>query len=197
MAKLFFRYSTMNAGKTIDLIRTNHNYVENNKLTLCFTSSKDNRYGNNKITSRIGLSIDAISITEETNIYNIVKEKNKKTKLSCVFVDESQFLNKKQVYELTDIVDLLDIPVICYGLRSDFKFDTFEGSKFLLALSDEIEELKTLCSECKIKKATLNARILNGEIITKGKQIQIGGNDKYKPMCRKCFKKLTNGNNIL
>jgi len=187
MAKLFFRYSTMNAGKSIDLLRCNHNYIENNKKTLCFTSSKDDRYGKGKITSRIGISIDAILIDDNTNIYNIVKkEKN----ISCVFIDESQFLKKEHIFQLSDIVDNLDIPVICYGLRSDFQLEPFDASKYLMVLSDNIEEIKTICFECKNKKAIINARILNNKIITSGNQIQIGGNDSYKPLCRKCYKKL-------
>ena len=111
----------------------------------------------------------------------------------CVFVDESQFLNKNQVFQLTDIVDGLDIPVICYGLRSDFVMEMFEGSKYLMALADSIEEIKTICFECKEKKAIINARITDGKIITEGAQVMIGGNDTYKPLCRKCYKKLKNG----
>lgn len=192
MAKLFFRYSTMNAGKSIDLIRTNHNYIENNKKTICFTSSKDNRYGKDKITSRIGLSIDAVSIYDETNLYNYVKNL---TDISCVFVDESQFLSKRHVFQLSDIVDNLNIPVICYGIRSDFMLEPFEGSKYLMTLSDIVEEIKTICFECKIKKAIVNARILNGKIVTEGEQVQIGGNDIYKPLCRKCYKKIIDSEN--
>jgi len=182
----------MNAGKSIDLIRTNHNYIENNKKTICFTSSKDNRYGKDKITSRIGLSIDAVSIYDETNLYNYVKNL---TDISCVFVDESQFLSKRHVFQLSDIVDNLNIPVICYGLRSDFMLEPFEGSKYLMTLSDIVEEIKTICFECKIKKAIVNARILNGKIVTEGEQVQIGGNDIYKPLCRKCYKKIIDSEN--
>lgn len=196
MAKLFFRYSTMNAGKSIDLLRCNHNYIENGKKTLCFTSAKDNRYGVGKITSRIGLSIDAIPITEDTRIFAITEAGKIKNDISCVFVDEAQFLNKMQVYELTHIVDDLDIPVICYGLRSDYMSEPFEGSKYLMAWADSIEEIKTLCFECKNKKAIINARIIDNKIITSGEQVQIGGNESYKPLCRKCYNKiLLNGKN--
>ena len=194
MAKLFFRYSTMNAGKSIDLIKTNFNYFENDRKTLCFTSAKDNRYGEGKITSRIGLSVDAISVFDDTDIFDIVyKYIINNEQIYCVFVDESQFLNKNQVFQLTDIVDGLDIPVICYGLRSDFVMEMFEGSKYLMALADSIEEIKTICFECKEKKAIINARITDGKIITEGAQVMIGGNDTYKPLCRKCYKKLKNG----
>jgi len=189
MAKLFFRYSTMNAGKSIDLLRCNHNYIENDKKTLCFTSSKDNRYGEGKITSRIGLSIPAILIFDNTNIYDIVKTE---TGISCIFIDESQFLTKEQVFQLSDIVDELNIPVICYGLRSDFVMNPFEGSKYLMTISDNIEEIKTICFECKTKKAIINARITEGKIAIVGSQVMIGGNDTYKPLCRKCYKKLKN-----
>lgn len=193
MAKLYFKYSTMNAGKSIDLITKNYNYIENNKKTMCFTSSKDNRYGKGKIASRIGLSIDAIIIDNITNVYDIVKNDSN---ISCVFVDEAQFLNKNQIFQLSDIVDKLDIPVICYGLRSDFKFDAFEGSKYLMIMADNIEEIRTICFKCHNKKAIVNAKILNDKIITDGNQIQIGGNDVYQPLCRKCYKKLLeNGNN--
>ena len=187
MAKLFFRYSTMNAGKSIDLIRINHNYLENNKKTLCFTSGKDNRYGTGKITSRIGVSIDAISIDDETNIFNIVKDYED---ISCVFIDEVQFLKKEHIFQLSDIVDNLNIPVICYGLRSDFKLNPFEGSKYLMTIADNVEEIKTICSVCNNKKAIVNARIVDGKIESKGEQVQIGGNETYKPICRKCYKEI-------
>ena len=187
MAKLYFRYSTMNAGKSIDLIRTNFNYIENGKKTMCFTSSKDTRYGVGKITSRIGLSIDAIPVNESTNIYDIVK---KESDISCVFVDEVQFLTSDNVFQLSDVVDDLNIPVICYGLRSDYKMIGFSGSSQLISICDSIEEIKTICNVCKTKKAIVNARFSNDKIITEGPQIIIGGNDSYKPLCRKCYKKI-------
>ena len=187
MAKLYFRYSTMNAGKSIDLIKTNFNYTENGKKTLCFTSSKDVRYGVGKITSRIGLSIDAIPVNDNTNIYDIVY---KESDISCVFVDEVQFLTKNHIFQLTNIVDELDIPVICYGLRSSYLLQPFESSKYLMSLSDSIEEIKTICSHCKSKKAIINAKITDNKIITQGEEIIIGGNDSYKPLCRKCYKKI-------
>jgi thymidine kinase len=177
----------MNAGKSIDLIKTNFNYLENSRKTLCFTSAKDNRYGEGKITSRIGLSVDATPVFDDTNIFEIVKNK---INISCIFVDESQFLTKEQVFQLSDIVDILNIPVICYGLRTDFVMKMFEGSEYLMAISDSIEEIKTICFECKEKKAIINARISNGKILTEGDQVQIGGNESYKPLCRKCYKKI-------
>jgi thymidine kinase len=187
MAKLFFRYSTMNAGKSIDLLKCNYNYIENNKKTLCFTSAKDDRYGKGKITSRIGISIDAILIYDDTNIYDVVKNEND---ISCVFIDEVQFLKKEHIFQLSDIVDELNIPVICYGLRSSYILELFEGSKYLMTIADQIEEIKTICFNCVKKKATINARIINDKVITEGEQIIIGGNESYVPLCRKCFKQL-------
>lgn len=192
MAKLYFRYSTMNAGKSVNLITTNHNYIENDKKTLCLTSSKDNRYGIGKITSRVGVSIDAEMIYDNTNIYNIVEKEND---IACVFVDEAQFLSKEQVFQLSDIVDNLDIPVICYGLRSDYMLGVFEGSKYLMAIADNLEEIKTICFECKSKKAVINAKIVDNKLVKKGEQIQIGGNETYRPLCRKCYKKILNNEN--
>jgi len=188
MAKLYFRYSTMNAGKSLQLLSVAYNYEENNEKIILFTSAKDNRYDEGMIVSRSGLKKKAIIVDNNTNIFNIVKkEKN----IKAILVDESQFLNKKQIFELTDIVDKLNIPVICYGLRSDFKLKSFEGSEYLMTLSDTIEEIKTICSICKSKKAIVNARVdKNGKILNEGKQVQIGGNESYKPMCRKCFKEM-------
>ena len=187
MAKLYFRYSTMNAGKSINLIKTNYNYIENNKKTLCFTSAKDDRYGKGKITSRLGISIDAELIYDNTNIYDIVKNEND---ISCIFIDEVQFLKKEHIFQLSDIVDELNIPVICYGLRSSYLLELFEGSKYLMIIADQIDEIKTICSKCVKNKATINARIINDKIITEGEQIIIGGNESYQPLCRKCYKKM-------
>jgi len=186
MAKLYFRYGAMSSGKSIELLRVNYNYNENDKKTICLTSDKDNRYGMSIIASRIGASTEAITY-ENKNLFDLVK----KTKcVSCVLVDEAQFLTKEQVYQLSDVVDILNIPVICYGLRSDFKMSIFEGSKYLMTMADSIEEIKTICSECKNKKAIVNARFKDNIIITEGEQIEIGGNESYKPLCRNCFKKL-------
>ena len=188
MAKLFFRYSTMNAGKSIDILRIKHNYNEYGDEVLCLTSAKDDRYGKGKITSRIGIQTDAIPIENNTNIFDLIYTYDKK--ISCILVDESQFLTKEHVFQLSDVVDELNIPVICYGLRSDFSLEPFEGSKYLMAIADSVEEIKTICSKCKSKKAIINARIINGKILTKGEQVQIGGNESYKTLCRKCYKKL-------
>jgi thymidine kinase len=194
MAKLFFRYSSMGAGKSLDLLKTAYNYEELHKKILIFTSSKDNRFGENKVKSRTGLEKPAIGVDDEFNIFEYVKNY---FYADCVLVDEVQFFKKHHIYQLTDIVDKLNIPVIAYGLRSDFKTEPFEGSTYMLILADQIEELKTLCHECD-KKATLNVRYTTKEgtmglcksILTEGEQVQVGGNESYMPLCRKCYKEL-------
>ena len=185
MSKLYFRYGAMGSGKTIDLLKVAYNYEERGQKVLIFTSALDDRYGVGKITTRVGLQRDAIIISRDFNIYKYVKDLNQK--VDCILVDECSFLTKKQVYELGDIVDYLDIPVICYGLRSDFRMELFEGSKHLMEIADKIEEIKTIC-ECGAK-ATINMRFVDGKAITNGSQIWIGGNDSYKSVCRKCYKK--------
>lgn len=187
MAKLYFRYSSMGAGKTLQLLTVAYNYEENNEKILIFTSAKDDRYGTGIVKSRVGLHKDAISIDDKINIYQYVEESEN---VKAVLVDEVQFLNKKQIFELADIVDILNIPVICYGIRSDFKMEPFEGSKYLMGIADSLEEIKTICSMCKEKKAIVNARFENGNIVKRGEQVKIGGNESYRPLCRKCFKKL-------
>jgi len=187
MAKLYFRYSSMNAGKTLQLLSTAHNYEENNEKILIFTSALDTRYNKGVVKSRVGISKDAITIDDNFNIYDYVEPL---IEIKAILVDEAQFLNKDHIFQLSDIVDILNIPVICYGLRSDYKMRPFEGSKHLMTIADSIEEIKTICSECKTKKAIVNARFENGKIITKGEQIKIGGNESYKPLCRICFKKM-------
>lgn len=188
MAKLFFRYSSMGAGKTLDLLKVAFNYEENGENILLFTSSKDYRYGKDVIKSRTGLSKDAISISDETNILDVVLLELNSKRIKAILVDESQFLTKKHIYQLSDVVDKLNIPVICYGLRSDFMLEPFVGSLYLLTMADSIEEIKTICAVCKDKKAIINSRIYDGFVVTEGEQVEIGGNDTYKPMCRKCFK---------
>ena len=188
MAKLYYRYGTMGSGKTIDLLKVAYNYEERGQECLLIALSTDTRYGVGKITTRIGLQRDAFICFKDTNIYEYVNSLEKKP--DCILVDECNFLTKKQVRELSDIVDLLDIPVICYGLRSDFKCELFEGSEALMAIADKIEEIKTIC-ECG-RKATVNMRYINGKVVTNGDKIVIGGNDMYKAVCRKCYKKYIN-----
>lgn len=184
MAKLYFRYSSMGAGKSIDLLKVAYNYEERGQKVVLMTSGIDDRYGKNKITTRIGLQRDAIGIKRDDNIYEYIK--NLDYIPDCILIDEAQFLTEKQVDELTDIVDFLNIPVICYGLRTDFRFNLFSGSKSLFALADKIEEIKTIC-DCG-KKAIANMRIIDGNPTINGEQVYIGGNESYKAVCRKCYK---------
>lgn len=186
MAKLYFRYSTMGAGKSLDLLKTAHNYEERNKKVFLLTSDLDNRFGKKKIASRIGISRDADTFNNKSNLYEMVVSNGEK--LSCILIDEAQFLTKEQVWQLTDIVDYLGINVIVYGLRSDYLGEPFEGSIYLMTLADKIEELKTICEFG--DKASINMRLLNGEPVFEGEQVQIGGNESYLPVCRKHFKKL-------
>lgn len=190
MAKLYFRYSTMNAGKSLDLLKVAHNYEELNKDVIILTSALDDRYGKNKVASRIGIKRDAVCIKPEDNLYHKVTtivglNDIDVSNIGCILIDEVQFFTKKQIYDLSIIVDELKIPVICYGLRSDFKHEPFEGSMYLMAIADEIEEMKTICW-CG-KKATCNARLIDGKVIKDGDQVQIGGNESYIALCRKHY----------
>ncbi|MAL31131.1 MAG: thymidine kinase [Gammaproteobacteria bacterium] len=190
MAKLHFFYSTMNAGKSTALLQSNHNYKESNLKTLLFVPKSIADKSNGKIVSRIGLQADAIIVNNEYDFYNEISIKQSE-KISCIFVDEAQFLTKKQVHGLGKIADELNIPVMTYGIRTDFQGELFEGSQELLALADNLKELKTICSECD-KKATMVVRLdSNGKILLEGEKILIGGNEIYKTLCRKHFRELT------
>ena len=193
MSKLYFRYATMGAGKSLDLLKTAYNYEERNKNVLLLTSKFDNRHGLDKITSRVGLSMPAISISDTTDIFQYVKLQHSVNEYDCVLIDEVQFLTKKHIWQLTDIVDKLDINVITYGLRIDYRGEPFEGSCYLMALADKIEELKTICEFG--DKATMNLRKINGESVFEGEQISIGGNESYIPVCRKYYKEELNKKN--
>lgn len=193
MSKLYFRYSTMSAGKSMDLLKVAYNYTERGLKPFLLTSALDNRYGIGKITSRAGIQSDAIAVTKEDNIYEIflqnIKDRDKYEnveEVGCVLIDEAQFLSKEQVKQLTDIVDYLGVPVICYGLRTDYRGELFEGSKYLLAYADSIEEIKTICW-CK-RKAIMNLKIVDGKPRYEGEQIEIGGNEKYTVVCRRDWK---------
>lgn len=188
MAQLFYTYSTMSAGKSLDLLKVNHNYREQGKKTLLFTPRTDTRYGEGKITSRIGMQEDALSVDYEFNFYEYVK-RNKKVseKLYCILIDEAQFLSREQIMQLSNIVDSFNIPVMCYGLKNDFQNNLFEGSETLLLYADKIIEIKTICAkeECG-KKATMNLRLSGGKPVYEGSQIQIG-DEEYLPVCRKHY----------
>ena len=190
MAKLHFFYSTMNAGKSTALLQSNHNYKESDLETMLFIPKSIADKSNGKIVSRIGLEADAIIVNDEYDFYNEI-DKKKSVTISCIFVDEAQFLTKKQVHSLGKVADELNIPVMCYGIRTDFQGKLFEGSQELLALADNLKELKTICSMCD-KKATMVVRLdSNGKVLLKGEKIVIGGNDIYKTLCRKHFRELT------
>ena len=187
MAKLYFYYSTMNAGKSTTLLQSSYNYRERDMNTVVYTAAIDDRFGVGKVTSRIGISQDAFLFCSETNLFDEINKHLKKEKVHCVLVDEAQFLSKQQVYQLSNVVDKLKIPVLCYGLRTDFQAELFEGSKYLLAWADQLEELKTICY-CG-RKANFVLRLNDqGEVIKEGAQIQIGGNDSYLSVCRLHYK---------
>lgn len=184
MAQLFFRYGAMNSGKSFEIIKVAHNYEEQNKDVLVLTSATDDRDGVGNVTSRVGERRDAIPIDEEMNIYDLVA--GVKKRLYCVLVDEAQFLKRHHIYQLAQVVDELNIPVMAFGLKNDFQNHLFEGSKYLLLLADKIEEVKTICWFCD-KKAIMNLRVHEGQPVYDGEQIQVGGNEAYFPVCRKHY----------
>ena len=185
MAQLYYRYSTMNAGKSIEVIKVTHNYEERGKRVLALVPGVDDRYGKGRITSRIGLSREATIVNDDTNILDIFMQENAHQHIDCVVLDECQFLKKHHVEELIEIVDSFDIPVLAYGLKNDFKNELFEGSYYLLVYADKIEEIKTICW-CG-RKATMVARVVDGKFVKSGEQIMVGGNDMYISLCRKHY----------
>ena len=187
MSKVYFYYSAMNAGKSTVLLQSSHNYHERGMRTLLFMPMIDNRAGFGRIQSRIGLAADAIALAEDANLYAHVKAEHERQPVACVLIDEAQFLTRLQVRQATDIADLLRIPVLCYGLRTDFQGLLFPGSAELLAQADNLIELKTIC-HCG-RKATMNLRVAgDGTSVKEGAQVEIGGNDRYVAMCRRHFK---------
>tara|TARA_Y100000768_G_scaffold213920_1_gene161183 strand:- start:672 stop:1250 length:579 start_codon:yes stop_codon:yes gene_type:complete len=186
MAKLYFNYSSMNAGKSTMLLQANHNYIERGMKPEIFTSNLDSRFGKGEIVSRIGLKSKSNIFTTKTDIYNEIYNLKIKKNVDCVLIDEAQFLTKDQVSQLGKIVDLLNIPVLTFGIRTDFQGNLFEGSKYLLAWADNLREIKTIC-HCG-RKATMVLRLNeNGQIVKEGSQIEIGGEEKYVSVCRKHF----------
>lgn len=182
MAQLYYRYGAMNSGKTIEILKVAHNYEEQGKPILLMTSSTDTRSGVGVIASRIGLQRTATPITHEMDIARYVEHELDYTP-ACVLVDEAQFLSESNVLSLVDIVDNLHIPVMCFGLKNDFRNQLFEGSQYLLLYADKIEEIKTICQWCG-HKAIMNLRTCNGMPVKTGEQIQIGGSETYIPVCR-------------
>ncbi|MBO0332283.1 thymidine kinase [Sneathiella sp. CAU 1612] len=187
MAKLYFNYSTMNAGKSTTLLQSSFNYQERGMRPFLFTAALDDRYGVGKIASRIGLQAEASLFSTDTNLLAVIETEAKIKPIDCVMVDEAQFLTRDQVFQLSEITDKLKIPVLAYGLRTDFQGNLFEGSQYLLAWADELRELKTIC-HCG-KKATMVIRVNEaGEPVKEGAQKEIGGNDRYVALCRLHFK---------
>lgn len=191
--KLFFKYGSMSSGKSLNLLSTAYNLEDNNIQIMVLKPSLDTRDGEGVIRSRAGLERKCIMIDEDVNLYKAIKAyrnvlASQLETLKWVIVDEAQFLTEEQVDQLSDVVDFLDVNVMCFGLRTDFQSHLFPGSKRLFEIADDLEEIKSSC-ECGEKKSSINARFdENGEIITEGSQVEIGGNDKYKAICRKCWK---------
>jgi thymidine kinase len=184
MAKLYFQYSTMNAGKSTVLLQASHNYHERGMRTYLLTAQFDNRAGDGKIGSRIGISTKADTFAAGENLFMKIEKRLLDGTIACVFIDEAQFLEAKQVWQLARAVDDLNVPVMCYGLRVDFSGQLFPGSAALLALSDEMREIRTIC-HCG-KKATMVVRQDDqGNTLTDGAQVQIGGNETYVSLCRR------------
>ena len=189
MAQLYFYYSAMNAGKSTSLLQSSYNYRERGMNTFVLTAAIDNRSGIGRISSRIGIESDAHIFTENDNLIEMISKVHQQQKQHCILIDESQFLSKQQVKELTYIVDILDIPVLCYGIKTDFQGELFPGSQYLLAWADKLVELKTIC-HCG-RKANMILRLdENGEPIQEGAQVAIGGNERYVSVCRKHFRKV-------
>lgn len=183
MAKLHFHYSTMNAGKSTLLLQAAHNYKEMGMETLLLTADFDDRTENGKITSRIGISAPAELYSQGSNLLSLVETKSREKALACVLVDEAQWLSPNQVWQLAQVVDDLKVPVICYGLRVDFMGELFPGSAKLLAIADEMREVRTIC-HCGSKATMVVRKDSDGKVQTSGDQVQVGGNEMYFSLCR-------------
>lgn len=189
MAQLYYKFGTMNSGKSFEIIKVAHNYEEQKKPVLIFSPAIDTRSDVKGIGSRVGMTRPAIPVDEQTNLYDSVvalQSIPKKKRIYCILIDEAQFLKRHQVLDLTRIVDELNIPVMAFGLKNDFQNRLFEGSYNLLIYADKIEEIKTICWYCD-RKATMVIRFSNGRPVNEGQQIHIGGNEDYKPVCRRCY----------
>jgi len=196
MAKLYFYYSAMNAGKTTHLLQSSYNYRERGMNTLILSPAFDNRFGVGKVTSRIGIDSPSVIFSEKENLLNLVNKYHKEHNIHCVLVDEAQFLSKDQVYQITEVVDQLNIPVLAYGLRTDFQGELFIGSQYLLAWADHLVELKTICHSG--AKATMVVRVDEaGRAVKSGAQVEIGGNDRYISVSRAEYKRIFYGEGII
>jgi thymidine kinase len=192
MAKLYFYYSSMNAGKSTTLLQADFNYRERGMETMLWTAALDNRFDSGVITSRIGLQSAAHIFEADTDLFEAVAKEQAKRSVSCVLLDEAQFLSKEQVFDLAAIADELGIPVLCYGLRTDFQAELFPGSATLLGIADALIEIKAVC-HCG-RKSTMNLRVdADGKAVKEGAQTEVGGNDRYDALCRKHFMEATRG----
>jgi len=185
MASLYFKYAAMNSGKSTQLLQAHYNYIERGMRPVAMSAQLDNRYGEGKITARIGIDLPAHLFSKTTDIFEFVSALRKEHPVDALLIDEAQFLSEDQVFQCAKVVDELDIPVMAYGLKTDFLSQLFPGSEALLRLADNLEEIKTICW-CG-KKATQTARVNNGQVVRAGAQIAIGGNDMYTSLCRKHF----------
>ncbi len=192
MAKLYFYYASMNAGKSTTLLQADFNYRERGMETMLWTAALDDRYGQGYVTSRIGLRADAHKFDPDTDIAGAIATEHSARTLACVMVDEAQFLTRDQVFQLAYIADVVGIPVLCYGLRTDFQAELFPGSAALLGIADSLVELKAVC-ECG-RKSTMNLRVdANGNAVKEGAQTEVGGNDRYVALCRRHFMEKVRG----
>ncbi|MFK8081045.1 MAG: thymidine kinase [Granulosicoccus sp.] len=192
MAQLYFYYSAMNAGKSTSLLQSAHNYREHGMQVALYTAALDDRYGKGVIRSRIGLQESALLFENGTDFFTPLAQRHQQEPLACVLVDEAQFLSKRQVDELARVVDELNLPVLCFGIRTDFQGELFPGSSRLLAIADKLAELKTVCA-CG-KKATMTVRLdEHGRVVAAGDQVQIGGNERYESKCRRHYRELMSG----
>lgn len=186
MAKLYFYYASMNAGKSTTLLQANFNYRERGMKTMLWTAEIDDRGGDNAIESRIGLCADAHRFGSDTDLWAEISAAHGLQPLACVLVDEAQFLSERQVWQLAKVADTAGIPVLCYGLRTDFRGELFPGAKVLLGIADSLIELKAVC-HCG-RKSSMNLRVdANGAAVSQGAQTEVGGNDRYVALCRKHF----------
>ncbi|WP_375689530.1 thymidine kinase [Pseudooceanicola sp. LIPI14-2-Ac024] len=184
MAKLYFHFSTMNAGKSTVLLQASHNYIERGMQTYLLTARLDDRAGAGRIASRIGIGAGADTFTDADDLFARIQARLAEGPCACVFVDEAQFLTRDQVWQLARAVDDLNVPVMCYGLRVDFLGNLFEGSAALLALADEMREVRTIC-HCGRKATMVVRRDAQGHAMREGAQVQIGGNETYVSLCRR------------
>jgi thymidine kinase len=187
MASLYFTYSAMNAGKSTELLQVAHNYEEQHMHVALLSPKIDNRYGSGMISSRLGIAKPAKSFMPDDNLVVMVNRLRAEQPIDCILVDEAQFLTREQVWQLSDVVDCLGIPVMCYGLRTDAFGNTFDGSERLLALADKIVERKTIC-KCGRKATMVLRKDSHGDVVKSGTQIQIGDHDTYESVCRKHYK---------